>query len=57
MERVKEINKVVIELNDGSIHYLDFDEQIEIDGRVMTAQEYKDEFQTKTTEGRSDISN
>jgi ribonucleoside-diphosphate reductase alpha chain len=42
------INKIVIELNDGSIHYLDPSEELEIDGKIMTALEYKSEFQVKT---------
>lgn len=37
-------DKIVIELSDGSKYELDSDEEIEIDGKVMTVLEYKNGF-------------
>ena len=47
------LNKIVIELADGTEHFLDPEEQIEIDGIKMTAQEYKNEFQSKANQGKT----
>lgn len=44
------LNKIVIELADGTEYYLDPEDQLEIDGCIMTAQEYKNKFQNKTNE-------
>lgn len=53
MERCSEnINKIVIELNDGTKHELDPNEEIEIDGVIMTAKEYKDGCENNATKRR-----